>query len=265
MMPDFTTNDGVRIHFETEGREDGPPLLFAHSLGTHLGLWDRQAREAAGLGFRVIRYDARGHGRSEAPDGDYTLERLGLDALGVLDRLGIDKAAFCGISMGAMAATWLAMHHPRRFSRVALCNSAAWMPDRQAWDDRINTVLKDGTEAVVDAVSERWFTPGFRAENPDEVERIRAMVLATDRNGYAGATAAVRDMDLRDRLGLIESPALVVIGVHDTVTPPERGQYLVERIPGAQKIVLEAAHLSSVEAADEFNRVVLRFLAGERP
>ena len=264
-MADFNTNDGVRIHYEAEGREDGPPLLFAHSLGTDLSLWDAQAAEAAGLGFRVIRYDARGHGRSEAPDGDYTLERLGKDALAVLDQLKIEKAACCGISMGAMVGTWVAMHHPRRFSRVALCNTSAWMPDRQLWEDRIHAVLRDGMEAVVDAVAERWFTAAFRDANPEAVERIRGMILATDPHGYAGCCAAIRDMDLRDRLGLIEAPAMVVIGAHDPATPPDRGQYLVERIPGAQKVVLETAHLSNVEAADEFNRIVLGFLSGSRP
>ena len=264
-MADFTTNDGVRIHYETEGRDDGPPLLFANSLGTDLSLWDAQAAEAAGFGFRVIRYDGRGHGQSEAPDGDYTLERLGQDALGLLDKLKVEKTAFCGISMGAMTGTWLAMNHSRRFSRVALCNTTVWMADKHPWNDRIDAVQRDGMEAVVDTVVERWFTADFRRREPDEVERVRAMILATDPDGYCGSCAAIRDVDMRDRLGLIETPTLVVIGAHDPATPPERGQYLVERIPGAQKAVLEAAHLSNVEAPAEFNRIVLGFLAGERP
>jgi 3-oxoadipate enol-lactonase len=188
-----------------------------------------------------------------------------MDALAVLDQLKVDKAAFCGISMGAMVGTWLAMHHPRRFSRVALCNTSVRMPDRQLWDDRIHAVLKDGMEGVVEAVTERWFTAAFREAQPDAVERIRGMILATDPHGYAGSCAAIRDMDLRDRLGLIEAPAMIVIGAQDVATPPERGQYLVERIPGAQKVVLETAHLSNVEAPEEFNRIVLAFLAGERP
>ena len=263
-MGEIRTGDGIAIHYEVEGREDGPPLLFSNSLGTNLHLWDAQAAEAAGLGFRVIRYDQRGHGSSEAPEGTYRLERLSQDVLDLMDGLSIERAAFCGISMGAMTGIRLAMHHPRRFTRLALCNTAVWMPPRELWDTRINDVTKGGMQAIVDSVVERWFTAAFRDSDPDEVARIRAMILATDPAGYAGCCAAIRDMDLRDRLGLIEAPTLVVIGAHDPATPPERGQYLVERIPGAQKAVLEAAHLSNVEAPDEFNRIVLGFLAGDR-
>ena len=260
-MGEIKTEDGVRIHYEIEGREDGPRLLFCNSLGTNLHLWDAQAAEAAGLGFRVLRYDQRGHGASEAPAGDYSIERLGRDVLDILDQLEIAQTAFCGLSMGGMTGVWLAMHHPRRFARVALCNTGVWMPPRELWDTRIKDVTERGMEAVVDQVVERWFTKKFRDSEPHEVERIRAMILATDPVGYAGSCAAVRDMDLRDRLGLIEAPTLVVVGEHDPATPPERGQYIVERVPGAQKVVLDTAHLSNVEARDAFNGAVLGFLA----
>jgi len=264
-MPDIETGDGVRIHYQVEGRQDGPSLLFAHALGTNLSLWDEQAAEAAGLGFRVIRYDTRGHGGSEAPPGDYKLERLGRDALDLLDALGVERTAFCGLSLGAMTGIWLGMHHPRRFSRMALCNVAVWMPPRETWDERIRAVREGGMQGVADAAIARWFTEAFRADHPEEVERIRAMVLATDPAGYAGCAAAVRDMDLRDRLGLIEAPTLVVIGAADPSSTPERGQYIVERIPGAQKVVLDCAHLSNIEQAAEFNRHVLPFLLSGRP
>lgn len=263
-MPEMNTSDGVRLHYEIEGREDGPPLLFSNALGTDLRLWDAQAEAAAGLGLRVVRYDQRGHGSSGAPAGDYTLERLGKDVLDLLDQLKIQQTAFCGISLGAMTGIRLAMHHPRRFSRLAFCNASVWMPPRQGWDDRIKAVGEGGMQAIADSAVERWFTQEFRASELQEVERIRAIVLGIDPGGYAGGCAAVRDMDLRDRLGLIEAPTLVVIGAHDPSTPPERGQYLVERIPGAQKVVLESAHLSNIEARDEFNRIVLGFLSGER-
>jgi 3-oxoadipate enol-lactonase len=263
-MAEVTTSDGVRIHYQIEGRADGPPLLFSNSLGTNLAMWDRQAAEAAGLGFRVIRYDQRGHGRSEAPDGDYTLERLGQDVIDLLKAIKMEQTSFCGLSMGGMTGIWLAMHHPRRFSRMALCNTAVWMPPRDLWDDRIRSVLGAGMEAVADLVMGRWFTRKFRDSEPGVVDRVRAMILATDPHGYAGCCAAIRDMDLRDRLGVIEAPVLVVIGTHDPATPPERGQYIVERIPGAQKVVLDTAHLSNIEAPEPFGRAVLGFLSGER-
>jgi 3-oxoadipate enol-lactonase len=264
-VPEISTGDGIRIYYEMEGREDGPPLLFSNSLGTNLHLWDRQAEEALGLGFRVIRYDQRGHGNSEAPEGEYKIERLGQDVLDLLDGLGIEQTAFCGLSMGGMTGIFLGMRHPRRFSRLALCNTAVWMPPRDLWETRIRQVGEGGMAAVVESVIERWFTPTFRDSDPAEVERVRAMILGTNPTGYAGCCAAIRDMDMRDRLGLIESPTLIVIGAHDPATPPDRGQYVVERVPGAQKAVLDAAHLSNIEAREEFNRIVFGFLTGERP
>ena len=264
-MAEFTTSDGVSIHYEIEGREDGPPLIFSNSLGTNLSLWDDQIPEAIYRGFRIIRYDQRGHGRSEAPDGPYSFERLGRDVLDLLDGLDIEKASFCGLSMGGMTGVWLGREHPRRFTRLALCNCAVFMPAKDIWEGRIRTVRQNGMEAIVDQVAERWFTPGFRDSHPEEVERIRAMLLATDPTGYTGCCAAIRDMDYRDRLGLIESPVLVVIGHHDASTTPEQGQVLVDKVPGARKAVLECAHLSNIEARDEFNQTVFGFLAGERP
>ena len=263
-MPEFDASDGAKIHYEIEGSKYAPPLVFSNSLGTNLHMWDGQVEDAIGLGFRVIRYDQRGHGVSDAPAGSYTLDRLASDLAELLDALKIDKAAFCGISMGGMTGMHLAKKHPPRFTRMALCNTAAWMAPREMWDQRITAVTEGGMEAVVDAVVERWFTKGFRQENPDEVKRIRGEILSTAPNGYAGCCAAIRDMDERDHLGLIEAPALVLIGAHDPATTPEKGDYIAERIPGAQKHVLDAAHLSNVERREDFNRIVLGFLAGKQ-
>lgn len=263
-MPKITTNDGISIHYEVEGREDGPPLIFSNSLGTNLGMWDGQIGEATYRGFRIIRYDQRGHGSSDAPDKPYSIERLADDVLDLMNALGIEKASYCGLSMGGMTGIRLAMHHPRRFTRLAICNAALWMPAKDVWEARIRAVQQGGMEAIVDQVVERWFTASFRQENPQEVDRIREMILATNPVGYVGCCAAVRDMDLRDRLGLIESPVLVVIGEHDPATTPEQGRHIVERVPGAQKTILDAAHLSNIEQRDGFNEVVFAFLSGER-
>ena len=264
-MPEVTTGDGVKIHYEVEGLEDGPPLIFSNSLGTNLHMWDGQMDTATGHGFRVVRYDPRGHGKSGSPPGEYTLERLGLDVIDLLDALEIERTAFCGLSMGGMTGIWLALHHPQRFTRMAQCNTTVWFPPRDLWDGRIRSVLQNGMESVVDAVAERWFTPGFRAANPGEASRIRAMILTTDPVGYAGCCAAIRDMDMRDFLGTIESPTLVVIGAQDAATTPERGEYIVQHIPGAQKLVLDSAHLSNVERREDFNQRVLGFLMEGHP
>jgi 3-oxoadipate enol-lactonase len=260
-MAEITTSDGCRIHYTIEGRADGPHLVLSNSLGTSLAMWDAQAKEAAGLGFRVIRYDQRGHGDSDAPKGDYTLGRLALDVIDLLDALGIERTAFCGLSMGGMTGMRLAKDHPARFSRMALCNTAAAMPPRAMWEARIGAVNEGGMQAIAESIAERWFTAGFRAREPAVVDRIRRQILATDSVGYLGCCAAIRDMDESAELGLIESPVLVAVGAHDPAMPPVAGDYLVRHIPGAQKVVLDAAHLSNVEEPDAFNRHVIGFLA----
>jgi len=263
-MVKVAMGDGVRINVETEGREDGPPLVFSNSLATNFSMWDVQAKEAVGLGFRVIRYDQRGHGASDAPDGDYTLPRLAQDVIDLLDALGIETASFCGLSMGGMTGMHLGKRHPRRFTRIALANTAAAMPGREIWDGRIKSAAENGMAAIADGTIERWFTPAFRAEHPERVAPVRAMILATDPKGYGGCCAAIRDMDERDQLGLIDAPVLVIVGASDPSTPPQRGQYVVERIPGARKAVIESAHLSNIEQPEAFNRLLFGFLTGER-
>jgi 3-oxoadipate enol-lactonase len=260
-MPQVTTGDGIRIHYAAEGREDGAPLVFSNSLGTNLHMWDGQTEAATARGFRVIRYDQRGHGKSDAPSGEYTLDRLGEDVIDLLDALEIEQTSYCGLSMGGMTGIWLAVHQPQRFKRMAQCNTAVWMPPRELWDARIKSVTEGGMASVVDAVVERWFTPAFRQAEPGEVNRIGAMLLATRPAGYAGCCAAIRDMDLRGSLGAITAPTLIVIGAHDVATTPERGDYIVERIPGAEKAVLDSAHLSNIERRGEFNRVAFTFLS----
>ena len=263
-MAEFAASDGARIHYEIAGSEYAPPLVFSNSLGTNLHMWDGQVAEALNLGFRAIRYDQRGHGQSDAPRANYTLARLADDVAELLDTLRIEKTAFCGLSMGGMTGMHLAKRHPPRFTRMALCNTAAWMPPRDLWEGRIKSVTEGGMEAVVETVVERWFTPAFRKENPGEVQRIRGQILSTPPAGYAGCCAALRDMDERDHFGLIEPPTLVLIGAHDPATTPDKGDYIAERIPGAKKQVLDTAHLSNIEQPEDFNRAVLGFLAGKQ-
>jgi 3-oxoadipate enol-lactonase len=254
-----TVDDGCQIRYRLDGPPDGPVLLLSNSLGTSLDMWSPQI-QAFAESFHVLRYDSRGHGASDAPPGPYTMERLGRDALALLDALGVSRASVCGVSLGGMVGMWLGAHAPERIARLVLSNTAAIQGSPQLWNDRIGAVRAGGMAAIVDATLERWFTPAFRLAQPDTIASIRAMVLATPPEGYANCCAAIRDMDQRSSLPGISAPTLVVVGARDSGTTPAQGEAIAAAIPGAQLHTLDAAHLSNIEQAQPFNARVLRFL-----
>lgn len=257
-MP-FAQSEGARIFYEVAGPAGGPPLLLSNSLGTELGMWEPQVPALADR-FRVVRYDSRGHGRSEAPAGPYAIGTLGRDALAVLDAAGIARADFCGLSKGGMVGMWLGVNAPDRIGRLALCNTSARIGAPEVWNQRIETVRAGGMAAIVPGVIDRWFTEPFQERAPEAVDRIRAMLLATDPEGYAACCAAVRDMDQADAIRAIRAPTLVIAGRHDEATPPDHSRLIAERIAAARLVELDAAHLSNIEAEAEFTRALLDFL-----
>ena len=260
-MPSFTASDGAAIHYEADADDGRPALVLSNSLGTNLGMWEPQLA-AARAHFRVVRYDSRGHGGSAAPAGPYTIARLGRDAVELLDALGLAKASFCGLSKGGMVGMWLGANAASRLERLALCNTAAHLPPAELWSGRIETALTKGMSALADAVVERWFTPPFRERDPQTVDRVRAMILATPPIGYAGCCAAIRDMDQRADLAGIAVPTLVVAGEKDPATPPAMGEAVAAAIPAATFTVLpDCAHLSNLEQPAAFNAAVFGFLA----
>lgn len=252
-------DDGCRIRYRLDGPSDAPVLMLSNSLGTPLEMWEPQVKGFAER-FRVLRYDSRGHGASDAPPGPYTIERLGRDALALLDALGFSRASFCGLSMGGMVGMWLGVHAPERIDRLVLSNTAAIQGSAELWNGRISAVRAGGMAAVADATIERWFTPAFRAAQRETIEAIRAMILSTPPEGYASCCAAIREMDQRSSLPRIGAPTLVVVGSSDSGTTPAQGEAIASAIPGAQLLTLDAAHLSNVEQAATFTDAVLRFL-----
>ncbi len=258
-MPQLEVN-GVSLHYIFDGTEGAPVLMFANSLGTDLDLWDEQTPEFAAL-FRILRYDMRGHGKSSEAPGEYRMEDLVADALGLIDALGIEQVHFCGLSLGGMVGQMLAARHPERVASLTLCATACRIGSPEVWEERITEVLDRGMTAIVDEVIARWFTESFRKREPEKVEEIKSMLLDTMPVGYAGCCAAIRDADLCEEIAGIRAPTLCVAGRYDPVTPPERLEELAERIPGARLAVLEAAHLVNVEARDAFNDTLGRFLA----
>src|SRR5437588_11392949 len=226
-------------------------------------MWKTQS-DRLGERFRTLRYDIRGHGRSEVPDGPYSIADLGGDLLALMDRVGIERAALCGLSIGGMISMWVAAHHPERVERLVLCCTSALLGPPEGWHQRAALVRAKGVEAVADAVLERWFTPGFAAEHPQVIEDMRARLVATPAEGYAGCCEAIAAMDLTGDLPSISVPTLVLSGADDPPTPPVHGRRIAELIPGARfEIVSPAAHLATVERPDLTTAMILRFLSDE--
>jgi 3-oxoadipate enol-lactonase len=244
-----------------DGPDTAPALVMAHSLAADLTMWEAQVAALA-QHFRIIRYDARGHGGSDRPAQPFGIDRLGRDALSLLDALHIDRVHWCGLSMGGMVGQWLLAHARDRLGRVVLANTAAVGGQPDGLNERIRLVRQVGMTAVADATMARWFTPEFRAARPDVVDRIRALVVATRPCGFAACSAALRDMDLRAAIAGARNPVLVIVGTHDPGTPPSAGRFIAQRIAGARVVELDAAHLSNVEQADAFTRALLDFLPG---
>jgi 3-oxoadipate enol-lactonase len=254
----------VRLHYRCDGPAGAPHIVFANSLGATLDMWEPQV-EPFSRHFRVLRYDMRGHGDSSVPPGPYRLVDLAGDVLRMLDVLLVERAHFCGLSLGGTVGQWLGAHAADRVERLVLCNTAPYFGPPGFMQGRIETVQRDGMAAVADGVLERWFTPEFRAADPTTVARIHAQVRTTPIEGYLGCLAALRDMDERPHLARIMAPTLVIGGTFDPAPKPEAARALATAIAGAEFIELPAAHLSNLGATAQFNDRVLEFLLRSAP
>ncbi len=251
---------GLRQYYRLDGPDDRPVLIFSHSLGCDHTLWDAQA--AALLPhFRVLRYDTRGHGATDAPSGDYSIELLARDALALADALTIQQFAWCGLSLGGMIGQWLGAHAAHRLTALVLANTSPRFPDPSLMEGRRRTALESGMAALEPAVMSRFFQPGRLAANPPVVAAIRRVLLATNPVGYAGCCAAVRDMDQRPLLSAISTPTLIIVGDRDVSTPWQgHGEILAQSIAQPQVHRLPTAHLSNLEAPRAFTAALARFL-----
>jgi 3-oxoadipate enol-lactonase len=257
-MPFLETN-GAQMHYELSGTASAPILMFSNSLGTNLTMWASQV-EGLKARYRILRYDTRGHGQSAVTMGPYKISQLADDVLGLLDRLGIEKIIFCGLSMGGMIGMTLALRVPERIHKVVLCCTAPKLGSAETWNGRIASVQKGGMAAVTDAVLERWYTPPFRATAPEEIQRTKQMLLTTPPDGYIANCEAIRDEDLREKIAGIRVPTLILMGQHDPVVPPADGRFMADRIAGSRYVELRAAHLANIEASDVFTKELAAFL-----
>lgn len=255
----FATVNNIRLHYQIEGDEDAPVLMLCNSLGTTLEMWEPQMSSLL-TQFRVLRYDARGHGQSDVPTGPYTIEQLGQDALGLLDHLALKRVDFCGLSMGGMTGMWLGTHHAKRLKRLVLCNTAAKLGTPELWNSRLAVLARDGMAGLADGVLDRWFTPRFQKRAPHAIEKVRAMLLGTTPQGYEANVIAIREMDQLADIAKVDVPTLVIAGRHDGSTPPELGREVAQRISDSRYVELDAAHLSNWEQAGAFTVALMDFL-----
>lgn len=259
-MPLMEVN-GTTLHYRFDGPEHGPIVMLSNSLASDLTMWDLQVPRLVRAGYRVLRYDSRGHGQSAVPEGPYSIEMLTDDAVGLMDALGLGKVHFCGLSKGGMVGQILGTRHSDRLISLTLCDTAAHMPPPEIWDERIRSVPKSGMAGVVDATIDRWFTKAGQERLPAEVEKVRQVILTTPVEGYCACCAAIRDMDQRESIRAITTPTLVIVGEQDPATPVQAARLIHERIAGSELVILpEAAHFVNVEQVEAFNDALLGFL-----
>lgn len=256
----FFSHDGLRLHWRLDGKPGLPLLVLGNSLGTDLFMWDRQV-EALTRRFRLLRYDVRGHGASDAGPGDATLDQLGADLLALADHAGAQRFAYCGLSLGGLVGQWLGVHAPQRVSALVLANAAPHLPPPEGWTQRMQLARGQGMGALVDMVMPRFFSQAWRDRDESFYHSMRTSFAAMSGEGYAACCAAIRDADFRASLPRIDAPTLVISGALDAATPHETcGAQLVAGIPGARSLILPAGHIANVEQPEAFSRALLEFL-----
>jgi 3-oxoadipate enol-lactonase len=252
--------NGITFNYAVEGADGAPWLVFSNSLATNLHMWDPQADDLK-RSFRILRYDQRGHGATDAPAGRYSFATLVADALALFDALGIARPHFCGLSMGGATALGLAELHPDRVDRVVVCDSPAMSTPAGAlqWEERIAVAQTSGMAALVDSTLARWFPPETLAAKPPHLETLRRMIGATPVNGFIGCAAALADHDCNTAVAT--RPVLFIAGSKDGVTPAAM-QDMHARLPGSRYVELDGAgHISNLDRPVEFTTAVREFLA----
>ena len=257
-MPTFTSQN-AQIYYQTFGDAHQPALVFSNSLGTNLSMWQTQIDFFSQDHF-VICYDTRGHGASSAPQGPYTLDQLGHDVVNLLDHLQIQKAAFCGISMGGLTGQWLAIHHPQRFNHIVVCNTAAKIGQEHAWFYRATLARQHGLAPIASTSAERWFTQGFVQSNPHIVAKLASDLSHGSAEGYASCCDALAKADVRGQLKDICVPVLIIAGKQDPVTTVLDAEFMQQRITNSQVFEIQASHISNIEQPISFNQAIKRFI-----
>ena len=257
--------NGIQINYEMSGKEDASVVVLSHSLGSSMVMWKPQL-EVLESHFQVLRHDMRGHGSSQATEGDYTLDLLAADVIALLDALNIERVHFVGLSIGGMIGQCLGLNYPDRFKSLVLCDTSPVLPDeaKPLFQERMDLARSEGMQALVEGTLERWFTPPYRAQNPPEIDLIRNQILATSVTGFNGCSAAIMGLNYLDRLSEIKLPTLIMVGEDDPGTPVEASEAIHGLIADSRLVVLpSAAHLSNIEQSEAFNSHLLGFLQAQ--
>jgi len=252
--------NGIRINYQVEG--NGPWLVMSHSLACAISMWDEQAAALKNR-YRVLRFDTRGHGATDAPVGAYSLDLLADDLHGMLGALGVTSPHFVGLSMGGMIGMTYALKHPGVFKSLVLCDTSSRVPPeaQPVWDERIKTATEQGMAPLVEPTLQRWFTAPYLAKRSSVVERVATLIRNTPPQGYAGCCHAIPKINLTDRLAAIKCPVQVIVGDKDVGTPVAMSEAIHRVIPGSELVIIpDASHLSNLEQPTAFNTALLKFL-----
>jgi 3-oxoadipate enol-lactonase len=257
------TANGISMNYVLDGPAGAPVVTLSHSLATDLSMWEPQLKPLQAR-YRVLAYDTRGHGGTDAPAGPYTLDQLAEDARALLKALGIARTHWVGLSMGGMIGQTLALKAPELFLSLSLCDTSSRIPAeaKPVWQERIATAETQGMEPIVEPTLGRWFTAPFREQRRDVMDGVRAMIRRTPAKGYAGCCAAISTLDLTDKLPAIKIPTLIVVGEEDQGTPVAASRAIHAQIAGSElQILKSASHLSNVEQPEAFTNALTTFLA----
>ena len=253
--------NGIQIEYDVQG--EGPWVVMSHSLACAGAMWDEQAQALKGK-YKVLRFDTRGHGGSDAPAEAYTLDMLADDLHGLLGKLGVGSPHFVGLSMGGMIGMTYALKYPRAFKSLVLCDTSSRIPPeaKPVWAERIQIATEQGMEPLVEPTLKRWFTEPFLAKRNSVIERVANMIRKTPARGYVGCCHAIPQIDLTDKLGAITCPVQVIVGDKDVGTPVAMSEAIHQAIPNSELVIIpDASHLSNLEQPGAFNAALLKFLA----
>jgi 3-oxoadipate enol-lactonase len=256
------TVNGISVHYTLEGPASGPVITMSNSLASNLSMWEPQMPVLTSR-YRVLRYDTRGHGGTEATAGPYSLDELSEDVRALLQALGITRTHFIGLSMGGMIGQIIAIKYPQMLQSLVLCDTMSRVPTeaKPMWDDRIHTAETGGMEPLVEPTLARWFTEPFRQKGSPVLDQVRTMIRSTPPRGYTGCCHAIAALNLTDHLKAITLPTLIIVGEDDPATPVAASHVIHEQVRGSELVILKsAAHLSNLEQPEAFNQALTAFL-----